>query len=104
MKHILYLLPAVLLSYNISFSQSAGNVVYNPGGYNNQNLSNNRHNSGPQMIAYTAPPGVNLNASSHQSQEQLIKSDIMINVKATSYTAIFSLTQNADRMMQTDSL
>ncbi|MFI5204464.1 MAG: hypothetical protein ACHQF2_08205 [Flavobacteriales bacterium] len=104
MKHLFCLLPAALFSYQISFSQSAGNVVYNPGGYNNQNLSNNRYGGGPQMIAYNPPPGVNLNAGAHQSREQLIKSDIMINIKATSYTAIFSLTQNADRMMQTDSL
>lgn len=104
MKHILYLLPAVLLINSTAFAQSAGNVVYNPGGYNNINQSGNKYGGGVQMIAYTPPPGVNLNASGYQSREQLIKSDIMINVKPTSYTAIFSLTQNADRMMQTDSL
>lgn len=83
-----------------AMAQSAGNVIYNqpPNTYANNNYG------GVQMVAYTPPPGVNLAMNNTHGREQYIKTDIMMNVKATSYTAIFSITQNGTGINQTDSL
>lgn len=92
-----FILAQALLCLTLSVrSQSAGNMVYSPSSVGNRY-------GAPQMLAYTPPPGVNLNIPSMQRSTQTVKADVMINVKATSYTAIFSITQNARTLEQVDS-
>lgn len=99
MNKLLLFLVVPVWCHQIAYCQSAGNVIYNPG-YNGT-VSNY---SSVQLVPYTTPSGVNLSVNMGNYREQSIKADVMINVKPTSYTAIFSLTQNGSRIEQTDSL
>lgn len=101
MKNNLCVLAALFAAQTL-FAQSAGNMVYNPGGF--QNNTGNKYGGGVQMISYAAAPGVNLSVNNSYSKDQAIKADVMMNVKPSSYTAIFSLTQNAYDMTAVDSI
>lgn len=56
------------------------------------------------LISYQQPKGVNLNPVQNGSGLTPIKADVMINMKATSYVAILSLTQVGETVQETDSL
>lgn len=100
MKNNLCVIAALFAAQTL-FAQSAGNMVYNPGAF--QNTTGNKYGGGVQMIAYAGAPGVNLSVNTY-AKYQFIKADVMMNVKPSSYTAIFSLTQNADDMTKVDSV
>lgn len=79
---VLFLLIVPLKS---AIGQSAGNVIYN-----NPTATN--------------PQRVNVNVTIPYDNNVTLQADIMINVKATSYAAIFSATQNGLTASETDSL
>ena len=87
MKKITTLLTTLTICIiaNNSFGQSAGNAIYN-----NPNVTN--------------PQRVNVNVTMPNDNNVTLQADIMINVKATSYAAIFSATQNGVTASETDSL
>ena len=78
----LFLATAILLITSSLFSQSVGNAIYNQ--------------------SYTRYQAANVNYMNNNQVD--IQADIMINMKATSYTAIFSVTQNGLTSAITDSL
>lgn len=75
----------ILIITNSSFGQSAGNAIYN----------------NPYV---TSPRKVNVNVNNPSGNYVILQADVMINVNATSYTAIFSATQNGITSTETDSL
>ena len=81
MKTIL-LSVIMLFTINSFFAQSIGNAIYN--------------------IPFKHYQGVTVN-SAYNNQVEL-QAEVMINMKATSYTAIFSVTQNGVTSSETDSL
>lgn len=92
MKKILF--AACLLLYStISFSQAAGNAIYS-------NQNNNY-----QGVAPTYTNGVDLNLQHANSNfSSLLEANIMINVKATAYVAIFSLSQHGNSIEEVERL
>lgn len=96
MKKILFAVAGLLLYSTISFSQIAGNAVYSNQNNNYQGVTTNYAANGVDLTLQ--------HASSNFSS--LLEANIMINVKATAYVAIFSLSQHAnsieeaERMMQ----
>jgi len=87
MKNLIQSIIAVLLLgvSNLAFSQAAGNYLYN-----------NPH----AMNADRATIAVN-HANSNNVN---LKAEVLMNVKATSYTAIFAMTQNGRDSYEADSL
>ncbi|MCP9751141.1 SIMPL domain-containing protein [Ferruginibacter sp. HRS2-29] len=75
------ILFAALFSYHSSFAQIAGNAV----------TSGNNTFGNPGYI--TPPVNLAINNYSSANFSSLLEANVMINVKATSYVAIFSLTQ-----------
>lgn len=68
-----------------TYAQAAGNFLYNnPNSFNNDRIA----------IAVNTPIGSNIN----------LKAEVLMNVKATSYTAIFSAVQNGRDSYEVDSL
>lgn len=91
MKKTVFSLALVVFSLS-SFAQIAGNAVYNNGNGNNYNAS-------------SAPGGVDLNLNQYNySFSSFLEANVMINVKATAYTAIFSLTQNGNTIEETEGM
>lgn len=86
MKRIISILTVMttMISYG-TFGQSAGNAIYN-----NTNVASQQR--------------VNVNISLPSNNQVYLQADVMINVKATSYAAIFSATQNGLTAFETDSL
>jgi uncharacterized protein YggE len=94
MKKIITLCIPFLLSFVICRAQIAGNSLYNNG--SNQNVYN-------QQGLYN---GVNLNldpAGSYLFSTNL-EASVMMNVKASAYVAIFSLTQHAATIEEADKM
>lgn len=90
MKKII-ILSAVLITLSLhAISQAAGNVLYNQGRNNHQ--------------SYT-PGGVDLSLDnySYDFSSTILEANVMINVPATAYVAIFSLTQTGKSIEETDS-
>lgn len=94
MKKILFA-ASVLLSATICFSQAAGNAIY----------SNNSGNySGPSSNP-SMENGVDLNLVNRSSSfSSLLEANVMINVKATAYVAIFSLSQHSKTMEEAENI
>ncbi len=84
------------------FSQSAGNAV--EATVKSNSMGNSIHNIESGFIHYQQPKGVNLNPSYGGNSLTPVKADVMINMKATSYVAILSVTQVGENIEQTDSL
>ncbi len=80
-----FIILIIFLGFQSLFGQSAGNVIYN----------------NPDL-AYPQRVGTNVNLS--YDNNLVLQAEVMINVKATSYTVIFSITQNGKTASQTDSL
>ena len=78
----IFLATIIFLISNSLFSQSVGNAIYN--------------------TQYETFKTTNVNILNHNQVD--IQADVMINMKATSYTAIFSVTQNGLTSSITDSL
>lgn len=95
MKKIFFIAAGLLLS-TISFSQAAGNAIYSNQNNNYQGVSSNYMANGVDLTLQQL----------NSSFSSLLEANIMINVKATAYVAIFSLSQHgnsieeAERMMQ----
>ncbi|MCF8298998.1 MAG: SIMPL domain-containing protein [Saprospiraceae bacterium] len=85
MKRKIILAVLGILIVNTSFGQSAGNVIYN----------------NPGAIK---PQRVFVNVTNPNSTNVILQADVMINMKATSYVAIFSVTQNGKTALEADSL
>jgi hypothetical protein len=81
-------------------AQSAGNAV-NATSTGNNTYMNDSYGNG--YIPYQQPKGVNLNPS-YNSTITPVKADVMINMKATSYVAILSVTQVGETIEETDSM
>lgn len=81
---LLATLAICIIAYQ-TFGQSAGNVIYN-----NPTATN--------------PQPVNINVNVPSGNQTYLQADVMINVQATSYAAIFSATQNGVTASETDSL
>ncbi len=77
---------------------SAGNMIESHG--NLQNFSAGNIN----FVPYNPPSGVNLNTPSSSGGYTPVKADVMMNVRASSYVAILSITQTGETIIQTDSL
>jgi uncharacterized protein YggE len=88
MKKIL-IASFVILSFSLTiYAQIAGNAVYN----------NSRSQS-------SLAEGVDLSLNGYNfSFSSFLEANVMINVKATAYTAIFSLTQNGKTIEETDAM
>jgi uncharacterized protein YggE len=85
MKTKIILGVLALLIAHASFGQSAGNVIYN----------------NPQAVK---PQRVHVNISAPDNRNVILQADVLINMKPTSYVAIFSATQNGKTATETDSL
>src|SRR5690606_36322336 len=87
MKHYTRFFTLLLLTgiSTLSFAQAAGNYLYN-----------NPH----ALNSYRATVSIHLPNNTLVN----LKAELMMNVKATSYTAIFSMTQNGRDAYETDSL
>lgn len=79
-------------------AQSAGNAI------EANSMGNAINNLGNGFIQYQQPKGVNLNPNYGGNSLTPVKADVMINMKATSYVAILSVTQVGESIEQTDSL
>ena len=91
MKNLILFSAVNFFLLNDVSAQLAGNAIAN--------------DAGNAMISYNPPRGVNLNpALNNNNSLTPIKADVMINVKATSYVVIFSLTQVGESISETDSL
>jgi len=73
-----------------SLMPSAGNSLLNTGNFN--------------FVPYNPPRGVNLTTNSSGNGYTPIKADVLMNVQATSYVAVLSITQAGENVLQTDSL
>lgn len=92
MKKILLVAASLLLYSNILLSQAAGNAIYS-----NEN-NNHRGVSGGNMIN-----GVDLSLSyTNSSFSSLLEANVMINVKATAYVAIFSISQTGNSIEEVE--
>lgn len=92
MKKILLLLLAAAICSFVSikiFAQAAGNSVY--ANQNNTGYSN----SGNVDLGLQQP--------SNYSFSNMLEANVMINIKATAYTAIFSLTQHGNTIEEVES-
>ncbi len=84
-------------------AQSAGNaVVASPNSSGNQIYGDAYGNQ--SFLQHNAPKGVNLTPVSMGHSLTPIKADVMINMKATSYVAVLSITQVGETIEETDSL
>lgn len=82
MKTRLVFALLILFTTNNIFAQSIGNSIYN--------------------LPFTTYQGAKVNTMYNNQVE--LQADVMINIKATSYTAIFSVTQNGITPTETDSM
>lgn len=104
MKKITFILGLIGVAFQTLSAQSAGNSVYNRSDaagnsiYSDPNFQTNR------AIPYNQPKGVNLNPILTAGMNTPIKADVMINVVATSYVAVLSVTQVGESISETDSL
>jgi uncharacterized protein YggE len=96
-KSLLILSIAILISESMN-AQSAGNSLMPSAGNSSTSMGN------ANFVPYNPPRGVNLNSSSSSSGFTPIKADVMMNVQATSYVAVLSITQAGENVLQTDSL
>jgi len=78
----IYIAIIILFTTNIILAQSVGNAIYN--------------------TPFKSHQGITINTMYNNKVE--LQADIMINMKASSYTAIFSVTQNGLTSAETDSL
>lgn len=99
MKKIFLFAFVISASFQLT-AQSAGNAV-NATSTGNNTYMNDSYGNG--YIPYQQPKGVNLNPS-YNSSVTPVKADVMINMKATSYVAILSVTQVGETIEETDSL
>ncbi len=85
MKNILFIIAITLCLNNIIYSQSAGNVIYN----------------NPYVIS---PKRVNISMSKAYGSTSELSAEVLMNIPASSYSVIFSVTQNGTTAGQADSL
>jgi hypothetical protein len=86
MKKILFAAAGLVLYSTLSFSQAGGNAIYS-------NQNNNYQGVSPNHMAN----GVDLNLQlTNSSFSSVLEANIMINVKATAYVAIFSISQHGN--------
>ncbi|MET0394895.1 MAG: SIMPL domain-containing protein [Chitinophagaceae bacterium] len=89
MKKIVFLFAAVSFTF-FSFAQIAGNALY----------SNNVNHAGNALS-----DGVDLTLQQYNySFSPFLEANVMVNVKAAAYTAIFSLTQNGTTIEETETM
>lgn len=93
------LLSISILGTSLAIAQSAGNSVMQTSAGNGV-YQNNQQN----FVSYNPPKGVNLTVNSANSTNTPVKADVMMNVRATSYVALLSITQTGETVTQTDSL
>lgn len=105
MKQILSFFLLGSLTFQLN-AQSAGNAISNSAGNSIQTLGNANYFSAGNInaIPYNPPAGVNLTTPANSGGYTPVKADVMMNVKASSYVAILSLTQTGETIIQTDSL
>lgn len=86
-KTLFALLPlcCMLIGYQLTHAQSAGNYLYN----NTYSYNSER---------------INIPVNSSNSSVVTLKAEVMMNVRATSYTAIFAITQSGGNAYQVDSV
>jgi uncharacterized protein YggE len=91
MKKLFFSCCAILLSFTATRAQIAGNAVYN-----NAHAPNNNRNV----------PDVNLALDRVYTYEfgNILEANVLLNVKATSFVAIFSLTQYAKSIEEADAM
>ena len=89
MKKIIIVSSVILFFYFQAKSQIAGNAIYS---------------NAVNRISLNEGVDLNLNSYSSLSFSPLLEANVMINVKATAYTAIFSLTQNGNTIEETENL
>lgn len=85
MKKIILIIAITLCLYNFFYGQSAGNVIYN-----------NPYVINPQRVS------VNMGKAYENTTE--ISAEVLMNIPASSYSVIFSVTQNGTTANETDSL
>lgn len=90
MKKIIILSTVLLILSLHAISQAGGNVLYNQERNNNQGYN---------------PSGVDLSLDNYNYDfsSTMLEANVMINVPATAYIAIFSLTQTGKTIEETDS-
>ena len=105
MKNTLLLLFASLFFAQLN-AQSAGNATISSAGNMIDSRGNiSSYSSGNiNFMPYNPPAGVNLSTPSSSGGYTPVKADVMMNVRASSYVAILSITQTGESITETDSL
>lgn len=96
-KSLLIISTALFISPSI-WAQSAGNSLMPSAGSTVSSMGN------ANFVPYNPPRGVNLTTTNNSNGFTPIKADVMMNVQATSYVAVLSVTQAGENVLQTDSL
>ncbi len=107
MKKRFFLSASCIFTSALLFAQSAGNSVFQGNVSTNCSAGNSIFNNSTgnlSFVNYIPPAGVNLTTQMNSSSMTPIKADVMINVRATSYVAILSITQAGESIVETDSL
>jgi len=104
MKKAILILALALSCYQTSSAQSAGNSVYKEAQSAGNAVFNDPYYQPNGTIPYNQPKGVNLNPIQNGGTYTPIKADVMMNVLATSYVAVLSVTQVGESISETDSL
>jgi hypothetical protein len=108
MKKI-FIVSIVLLTLSAhAISQAKGNAPYNPtnNGFYNQTPTTNNNNNGYTNYNQNYVPGevdLTLDNRHYDFSSNLLEANVMVNVPATAYVAIFSLTQNGGTIKEADS-
>lgn len=88
MKKLLFAPVLFVFGYSLGFAQASGNAIYS------------KDYDSPAPMA-----GVDLSLNNYSfSFNSFLEANVMINVKASAYTAIFSLTQNGKTIEETETL
>jgi uncharacterized protein YggE len=107
MKKSIYLSSVIIASTFIVQAQSTGNANYQQTTStvcSTGNATINDSYGNLSFINHNPPKGVNLTTQVNSGSLTPIKADVMMNVKASSYVAILSITQAGESIMETDSL
>jgi uncharacterized protein YggE len=107
MKRTFFLCSYILFASSLIQAQSAGNAVFKSNSATNCSAGNaiiSDSYGNMNFVNYNPPKGVNLQTNYSSGSMTPIKADVMINVRATSYVAILSITQAGESITQTDSL
>jgi uncharacterized protein YggE len=107
MKKSIYLSSVIIASTFNVLAQSTGNANYQQTTStvcSSGNAILNDSYGNISFVNYNPPKGVNLTTQVNSGSLTPIKADVMMNVKASSYVAILSITQAGESIMETDSL